>query len=134
MNSRMRSCRTIAFGLSMAAPLACSYAARQSDEADSSDDVITEAAIQRVHAVNAYDAIVKIRANFLSYRGKTSLLGTSQPDPTVYLDDVLYGAMSTLRTIPAEQVASIRLYRAGQASTKFGAGNMGGVIEVDTKH
>jgi len=36
--------------------------------------------------------------------------------------------------IQANDVASIRVYPAGQSATRFGAGNMGGVIEVYTKH
>ncbi len=134
MNSRTRSCRAMVFGLSVLAPLACTHVAQEMGGPQSSNDIITEDAIQRVHAFNAYDAVAKIRANFLSFRGPTTLLGTSQPYPTVYLDNVPYGPMSTLRNIPAEQISTIRLYRAGQASTRFGTGNMGGVIEVVTKH
>lgn len=135
MNASIRTCRAAAVVLALFAPLACAHINRAPSGYDvSDDDIITEEAIARAHAVNAYDAIVKIRANFLSFRGRTSLMGTSQPDPTVYMDDVPYGTMSALKTIPAEQVSMIRLYRAGQASTKFGMGNMGGVIEVSTKH
>lgn len=133
MNTGMRSRRAVVVGLAVLAPLACTHLARQGGDDDSSD-VITQDAIERVHAVNAYEVIMKLRANFLSFRGKTSLLGTSQPDPIVYLDDMPYGTMSALKTIPAEQVSMIKLYRAGQAGTKFGMGNMGGVIEVSTKH
>ena len=89
-------------------------------------DVITEDEIATVNASNAYDIIKKLRANFLSYRGKTSMLGTSNADPTVYVDD-------SLRTIPASQVTSIRVYRSWDAMTKYGQGNMGGVIAVNTK-
>jgi hypothetical protein len=31
------------------------------------------------------------------------------------------------------QIATIRLYRSWEATTKFGAGNMGGVIEIITR-
>jgi hypothetical protein len=96
-------------------------------------DVITEDEIATVNASNAYDIIKKLRANFLSYRGKTSMLGTSNADPTVYVDDQAYGPISSLRTIPASQVTSIRMYRSWDAKTKYGQGNMGGVIAVNTK-
>jgi hypothetical protein len=96
-------------------------------------DVITEDEIATVNASNAYDIIKKLRANFLSYRGKTSMLGTSNADPTVYVDDQAYGPISSLRTIPASQVTSIRMYRSWDAMTKYGQGNMGGVIAVNTK-
>ena len=97
-------------------------------------DVITEEDIAKVNVRTAYDAVVRINANFLTRRGSTSLLGTSNPEPNVYLDDVFIGAVAQLRNIQASDVASIRLYRAWEAGTRFGTGNMGGVIEVYTKH
>lgn len=96
-------------------------------------DVITEEEIAASSASNAYEAIVKLRSNFLSSRGKTSMMGTSNSDPTVYVDEQAYGPLSTLRTIPASQITMIRLYRSWEATTKYGTGNMGGVIEVTTK-
>lgn len=96
-------------------------------------DVITEADISRIHADNALDAVQKLHANFLSYRGRTSLLDSSPSEPTVYLDGVPFGVWTSLRSIPASDVSSIRLYRAWEAGQKFGAGNMGGVIDVRTK-
>jgi hypothetical protein len=45
-----------------------------------------------------------------------------------------FGQIASLRTIPASQVSTIRLYRAWEAATKFGTGNMGGVIAVTTRH
>jgi TonB-dependent receptor-like protein len=99
-----------------------------------SPDVITEDDIARVRVRTAYDAVVRIHANFLTRRGSTSVLGTSNPEPNVYLDDVFIGAVAQLKGIQASDVASIRLYRAWEAATRFGGGNMGGVIEVYTKH
>lgn len=95
--------------------------------------LITEDEIDAAGASNAYDVIRKLRANFLSYRGETSFRRTSSPYPTVYVDGQAYGEISMLRTIPAMQIASIRLYRAWEASTKFGMGNMGGVIAITTR-
>ena len=81
----------------------------------------------------AYDIVKKLRGNWFSYRGKTSLIGTSNADPTVYVDEQSYGPLSSLRTIPASQVTQIRIYRSWEATTKYGTGNMGGVIAVNTK-
>ena len=96
-------------------------------------DVITEQEIAESSASNAYEAIRKLRANFFSSRGRTSVMGTSNSDPTVYVDEQAYGPISSLRTIPASQITMIRLYRSWEATTKYGTGNMGGVIEVTTK-
>jgi outer membrane cobalamin receptor len=96
--------------------------------------LITEEEVERSQAPTAYEVIQKLRANFLSYRGETSLdRNKSQPYPTVYVDGQEYGPLSSLRNIPASQVATIRLYRSWEATTKFGTGNMGGVIAITTR-
>ncbi len=96
--------------------------------------VITREEIEASRTATAYDAIQKLRANFLSYRGETSFnKNTSQPYPTVYVDGQEFGPISTLRSIPASQVAAIRLYRSWEATTQYGAGHSGGVIAVTTR-
>ena len=95
--------------------------------------LITEDEIEASGGSNAYDVIRKLRGNFLSYRGETSLRRTSSPYPTVYVDGQPFGEISVLRTIPAMQIATIRLYRAWEASTRYGTGNMGGVIAISTR-
>ena len=98
-------------------------------------DLISDEEILAVaqNTSTAYDIIKKLRGNWLSYRGKTSLIGTSNADPTVYVDDQAYGPISSLKTIPASQVTQMRIYRSWEATTKYGTGNMGGVIAVATK-
>lgn len=96
--------------------------------------LITEAEIEASGSANAYEVIRKLRANFLSYRGETSFRRTSSPYPTVYLDGQAFGEISTLRTIPAIHISSIRLYRSWEATTRYGTGNMGGVIAISTRH
>jgi hypothetical protein len=122
-----------AIALASVAIVACSHPRLGPGEMSDSQ-VITEDEIEASHAATAYEAIQKLRGNFLSYRGETSFnKNTSQPYPTVYLDGQEYGAISTLRNLPASQVATIRLYRSWEATTKFGTGNMGGVIAVTTR-
>lgn len=99
----------------------------------SDSQLITEDEIDASRAANAFEVIRKLRANFLTYRGETSVRGESKPYPTVYLDGQEFGAIETLRTIPASQISSIRLFRSWEATTKFGTGNMGGVIAINTK-
>ena len=96
-------------------------------------NLITEDEIVASHTVTAYDAIHKLRANFLSQRGLTSFYNTSSPMPTVYLDGQRYGEVSILQSIPADVVATIRLYRAWEATTRYGMNNMGGVIAITTR-
>jgi hypothetical protein len=51
----------------------------------------------------------------------------------VYVDGQAFGPIGTLRNIPASQIATIRLYRSWEATTKFGTGNMGGVVAITTR-
>jgi outer membrane cobalamin receptor len=96
--------------------------------------LITEEEVERSRAPTAFEVIQKLRANFLSYRGETSLnRNNSQPYPIVYVDGQEFGPIGSLRNIPASQVSTIRLYRSWEATTKFGTGNMGGVIAITTR-
>jgi outer membrane cobalamin receptor len=110
---------------------ACMHAAAPK-ESGGPGNLITEAEIAESGAVTAYDAILKLHGNFLSNRGKTTILGASSALPVVYLDGVEYGRAEKLRDIPASQIFSIRLYRAWE-SAKFGSGKTGGVIDIVTK-
>src|SRR3982751_3742420 len=87
-------------------------------------DLITEEEIAASHAINAFEAVQKLRANFLSDRGKTTILGRSPSKPTVYVDGVEFGDIQSLRSISATVVQSIRLYRAYEAEQRYGNGAM----------
>lgn len=115
--------------------LGCSHSGSPNPVTSINSDVISDEEIVAVasNTSTAYDIIKKLRANWFSYRGKTSLLGTSNADPTVYVDDQAYGPISSLKQIPASQVTQMRIYRSWEATTKYGTGNMGGVIAVATK-
>jgi outer membrane cobalamin receptor len=104
--------------------------------ADASDrsQIITEDEVEASHAVNAFDVIQKLHANFLTSRGESSLSKTrSSRYPTVYVDEQEFGSVSSLRTIPATQISMIRFYHAWEAATKYGTDKTGGVIEITTR-
>ena len=115
--------------------LGCSHSPSVSPLGSVNPDIISDDEITAVAAntSTAYDIIKKLRGNWFSYRGKTTLLGTSSADPTVYVDDQVYGPISSLKSSPASQVTQMRMYRSWEATTKYGTGNMGGVIAVATK-
>ena len=94
---------------------------------------ITQDEIVASLAVDAYDAVMKLRANFLASRGRTSFRSNESTLPTVFVDGLEYGPISTLRLIPATDVAEIRLFRSWEATTAFGTGFMAGVIAVTTR-
>jgi hypothetical protein len=117
----------LVFGLACALPPAPTRISTDSN-------FIASDEIDALQAATAHEVIRKLRPNFLSYRGETSFnKSRSSPYPTIYLDGISFGSIESLRTIPAIQIASIRLYRSWEATTKFGMGNMGGVLEITTK-
>ena len=97
--------------------------------------LITEAEIDSAHVYNAYDAIRRLRPEFLISRGKMSFNPNVPPAlPNVYVDGMYYGDASTLLAITAGAIESIRFFNASEAQYRFGRGNMAGVIAVLTKH
>jgi hypothetical protein len=96
--------------------------------------LITESEVDNSHGANAFEVIQKIRPNFLHDRGETSLnKSRSTPYPIVYVDGQEFGAIESLRKIPASQISTIRLYHAWEAATVFGASSGGGVIAITTR-
>ena len=120
--------------LTLVVAIACSHPRLgPGDTFDS--QVITEDEIVASHATNAFEVIHKLRGNFLTSRGQTSLNRTNANTyPVVYVDDQEFGPISTLSSIPAEQISMIRLYRVSEANAKYGTHNLTGVIAITTRH
>ena len=98
--------------------------------------VLTAEEIEAAHADvrTAYDAIARLRPNWLASHGAMSSDAGVNPFATVWLDGQLYGELSTLRDIPAFQVADIRYYDITEAGGKFGLrAGTGGAIEVRSR-
>lgn len=113
--------------------LACSHPRLGPGEVFNSQ-VITEDEIVASRASTAFDVIRKLRANFLTNRGETSFnRQESNPYPNVYVDNQEFGPISTLASIPASEISTIRLYRAWEATSRFGTHNLGGVIAITTR-
>lgn len=119
--------------LTLVVAIACSHPKMGPGEAYDSQ-VITEDEIIASHATNAFEVIHKLRSNFLTNRGQTSIKDPSSPFPTVYVDDQEFGPISTLASIPAAQISLIRLYRVSEANAKYGTHNLTGVIAITTRH
>jgi outer membrane cobalamin receptor len=121
--------------LFVATVLASAAACATIQQKNSSDrNVITTAEIEAAEANTAYDVIVKLRANYLNSRGPNSILLKQNKEPTVYLDQVEFGSISSLRTIPASNIAEIRFVSGWDAMTKYGSDHAAGVIQIYTRY
>ena len=116
------------------AALSACHSPKLAPELGRNPSLITEEEVVASLATTAYELIHSLRPSFLSYRGETSFnRATSRPYPNVYVDDQPFGTISILQSIPASDVSSVRLYRSGEAMTKYGTGNAGGVIALVTR-
>jgi len=121
----------IVLTLTLAAALAgCSAAPHRDPALSPNPEVITRDEIQASRGYTVYDVIEKVHANFLSYRGRTSIRDTVTSMPMVFMDDQVYGPVGVLRNIQASQIEQIRLYRAWEAVLKYGTGLPGGAIAL----
>lgn len=96
-------------------------------------NVLTAAELQGVPVETVYDAIQRLRPEFLRSRGQVSLENPSASLPVVYLDDIRLGGPDALRTIRVSDVHEIRYLSASDATTRYGTGHAGGVIAVTTR-
>jgi hypothetical protein len=94
-------------------------------------NVLSAAEIAEHHADvrTAYDAVARLRPNWLAPHGPVSSAASSYP--TVFVDGQLVGDFNALRNIPAYHVGAIQYYDVTQAGATFGirAGG-GGAIAV----
>ena len=114
-----------------AAVIACGSAPRRA-QASRDRDVVTAAELAAVAGGTAYEAIQRLRPEYLRSRGVLSLDTPTPALPVVYLDDVRAGGLEALHTIRVADVYEIRFYNASDATTRFGTGHPGGAIVVTT--
>ena len=98
-------------------------------------NVLTFGEIAAAHAdvTTAYDAVARLRPNWLASHGVTSTTagGTDTEYATVFVDGQAYGDINSLRNIPAYHVGEFRYYNITEAGAKYGLrGGSSGVIEV----
>ena len=99
----------------VAVTLGCASSSTVSTGPRSSSQVIYRKEIAEAGVVgSAWDVISRLRPNFLSSRGRTSVSTRSAGSdyPTVWVDGQLFGQLASLRTIDATQIAEIRKYQA----------------------
>lgn len=93
-------------------------------------DVILADEILGASATTAYDLIRRLRPNFLTGRGPTSLIRTKAGTqaPIVYLDQQRLGDEGVLRALPLDGIVEIRYLAAAQAQLRWGSDHPAGAI------
>ena len=113
--------------------LAAASCAHPATAGGSNRKVITEDEILSTNATTAYDVVARLRAEYLRNRGPTSLLLPNRAEPTVFLNEQLYGSIDVLKQVRSSDLTEIRFYDGPDAVTKFGSQYSGGVIQLVTR-
>jgi hypothetical protein len=89
-------------------------------------NLITAEELAELDGVNSvYDAVRRLRANWLSGRGANR--------PRVFVDGVDLGGTGVLQNYRIDTVRELRFVAPADATLRFGTGFGGGVIEVTTR-
>ena len=91
-----------------------------------SPNLLTAAEISRAHVTSAYEAVERLKPNFLlAMRGEARR--------AVYLNGArLLGGIENLRLIDASTVQQIVFLNGIEAATRYGSGNRAGVLLITT--
>lgn len=95
-----------------------------------SSDVLTRSEIETARASNALELLQQLRPQFLRSRGALSIRDPAAGHPVVYMNNMRYGDIESLRTIGIEEIDEIHYISAADATTRWGTGHAGGVIQV----
>ncbi|MFQ5865622.1 MAG: hypothetical protein ACE5IW_10370 [bacterium] len=100
-----------------------------------SSKVITAEEIATTSATNAYEAVQLLRPHLLQ-RQFHRQISLSSPGPItaiVYVDEVRYGDLESLRNLSTENISEIRYISSSDATLRFGSDHGGGAFMVKTK-
>ena len=91
---------------------------------------LTREQLAATNSENVYDAIQKLRPDWLTSRGPTSVSNPAPSVASVYMNGTMLGKAEYLRQVRLLDVSEVRYWDAGQASARFGMGHPRGVIEI----
>jgi hypothetical protein len=96
-------------------------------------NVITRAQIESANAQDMYEVIQRLRPEYLRAQRGTSSMNREPDMAVVYVNGVRQGEPGLLRAMRPAEVEEVRFINAADATTRFGTGHAGGVIEVKTR-
>jgi len=122
--------RFVAASLSVVVFMAAACAsAGGTPKSSSHDGVITSEEIEISHQPTLFDVIRALRPHWLTTT-PTGLRSDADAGISVYLDSQRAGSIDVLRQLPSTSASSLRFYSASEAQSRFGLGNLHGVIQI----
>jgi len=98
-----------------------------------SGTLLTKEQLSTANADNLYEAILRLRPNWLTSRGPTSVSNSTPTGVDVYMGNNLLGKADFLQTVLPGDVDEVRYWDPGSAAARFGMGHPRGVIELTKK-
>jgi hypothetical protein len=126
---RLRRVLAVAF---CAAVLACAPPP-QNGATPASRRALLGEEIQAASVTTAYDAVARLRPEWLRRRGQISFRDPDAGDVVVYLNGMRYGGIGALAGIGAESVVQMEFVNGPVATMRYGTGHGGGAILVRTR-
>jgi hypothetical protein len=109
---------------------ACASAAQ--GPARSSGNVITREDLETAPITNAYDAVQRLRPQWIS-RPRASTLQPGGNPVMVFVDRTQFGTLESLRSLNTDQIERMEFVAARDATTRYGTGYPSGIVEVTTR-
>lgn len=94
-------------------------------------NLLTGDQLRETNVGNVYDALRRLRPQWLRARGSASIVSPESTEPVVYVSGIRRGEIRTLQNVSLDQVQRVEFIDARDATTRFGTGHGGGVIMVD---
>lgn len=107
-------------------------AASPSSLPPTSQRVLGAEEIQSVAALTAYQAVKRLRPQWLRRRGVISIRSPGSGQVVAYVDGVRVGGAEALERVQAVAVVEMEYLSGSEATTRFGEGHGGGAILVRT--
>ena len=113
--------------------IGCAGATTQSRSERGSGNLLTQQQLAATNSDNLYDAIAKLRPDWLTSRGPSSVSDPTPSAVSVFMNGTLLGKVDYLREMRLLDASEVRYWDAGSASARFGMGHSRGVIEITRK-
>lgn len=96
-------------------------------------NVLTLDQLKATNSSILWDAITKLRPEWLNTRGPSSVTDPTPTMASVFMNNSNLGRIESLKDINVLDVMEVRFWPAAQASARFGQGHPRGVIELIRK-
>jgi len=96
-------------------------------------NLLTQEQLTATNRDNLYEAIEKLRPDWLTSRGPTSVTNATPTVASVFMNGTMLGRAEHLRDMRVMDVIQVRYWEPGPASARFGMGHPRGVIELSRR-